>query len=207
MPLNNDPQILLVTTTAAESLPDPTTVAGRTHWIVNAFNANAVWSCASPALPFLLNSVAVATVTIPAASHISVLSDGVHWIVTDAPDNFILAAPTVTTPARTLNVTFTPSATRPVLGIYSCQITCSAALIAGQSGRVDLLADLGAPVTVRSSERNSLVPGLITALGDTTIQRTELTFLFPAGWSGQLKTTAETGAPTFSISAQTEIIL
>jgi hypothetical protein len=206
MPLQDTPTIMVVSSSAAESLPDPTLVPARTHWLINAFSLPAVYSSIG-ATPFSINGVLSATVTIPAGAHISVRSDGVRWIVTDGADNFLLALPTVTTPARALNVNFTPHATRPVLGIYSVQVTCTASLLVGQAGRIDLMADNGVPATVRASNRSSLTAGVIVALGDQTIQRVPISFLFPAGWSGRLQSTAEVGAPTFAISAQTEIIL
>lgn len=115
----------------------------------------------------------------------------------------------VTTPARVFNVAFTPSATRPVLGLYTCSIQATAALglLASDDGRIELRAQPGAPVIPRASMRNRCAQliGLLTT--PETIVETELSFLFPPGWQGMLATVVLVAAPVFTLVRQTEIIL
>jgi hypothetical protein len=66
--------------TTAESLPDPTTVPGRTHKLINSNTAPAVWSSVG-ATPFTENGANVTTITVPAGGCKDVQSNGVHWLV------------------------------------------------------------------------------------------------------------------------------
>lgn len=65
---------------ATESLPDPTTVNGRTHLLVNTGTVTAVWSSVG-ATPFLQGGVAVASVSLLRGQALQLQSDGTRWIV------------------------------------------------------------------------------------------------------------------------------
>lgn len=88
------------------SLPDPTTVAGRTHLLVNTGTAAAVWS-STGSTPFQQGGVNVATVTVARGDSLLLQSDGTRWVakssgtrpffagtaVTDASGNATFAFP------------------------------------------------------------------------------------------------------------------
>lgn len=83
MALQDTLEIMIVSSTAAESLPDPTTRNGQAHWLINASDNTTTYTSVG-ATPFQQNGVNVASITIPAASSKSVRSDGVRWVVVDA---------------------------------------------------------------------------------------------------------------------------
>lgn len=115
---------------------------------------------------------------------------------------------TVTTPARTLNSNFTPSAERPTLCIYSCEIGGTTTLLSGDDGVIELRSDTaGTPTTVRCSIRNRVFQGLGVTVGTNVITRSVLTYLVPPGHNVRLATVTLVAAPTFAIIHQTEITL
>lgn len=118
-----------------------------------------------------------------------------------------LLVPTITTPTRALNADFTPNATRPVLGLYTVRISGQTTLLSGDEGRVELRADLGAPVTPRAQVAMRIAQVLGVTIGTQSATEQELVFLFPPGWSGRLHTVVVLAAPAFSIVRQTEVIL
>lgn len=79
MPLHDTDAYIVETATAAESLPDPTTVGGRTHLLVNTGAATAVWS-STGATPFQQGGVNIATVSLTRGQALQVQSDGTRWI-------------------------------------------------------------------------------------------------------------------------------
>ena len=66
--------------TATESLPDPTTVSGRTIDLVNNAAVAAVWS-STGALPFQVDGIGLATLTVPRGGTARVQSDGTRWVM------------------------------------------------------------------------------------------------------------------------------
>lgn len=81
MPLHDTEALHVETTSAAESLPDPTTNAFRTHVLVNTGSAAAVWS-STGATPFTDEAGAnVATLSVSPGSSVQVQSDGARWVV------------------------------------------------------------------------------------------------------------------------------
>lgn len=66
--------------TATESLPDPTTVSGRTLDLVNYAAVAAVWS-STGALPFQVDGVGLATLTVARGATLRVQSDGARWVL------------------------------------------------------------------------------------------------------------------------------
>lgn len=79
MPLHDTDSQELETATAAESLPDPTTVNGRTHELTNTGTVPAVWSSVG-ATPFTEGGANVATISVPRGESKQFQSDGVHWV-------------------------------------------------------------------------------------------------------------------------------
>lgn len=80
MSLHDTDGYVVETSTATESLPDPTTVNGRTHLLVNTGTVTAVWS-STGATPFQQGGVNVATVSLLRGQALQVQSDGTRWIV------------------------------------------------------------------------------------------------------------------------------
>lgn len=106
-------------------------------------------------------------------------------------------------PGRALNSNFQPSTGRPVLVVYSIRI----AIGNNVQGRVELRSDSSAtPTTVRCQTallvNNSALLGNSNSSSDST-----LTYLVPAGDFVNLTTVNVAGTPTFTLVAQTEIVL
>lgn len=78
MSLHNTTAYAIVGRTATESLPDPTTVSGRVHMLVNAHTASATWS-STGATPFSVDGVNSATFILAAGQAIQFQSDGTRW--------------------------------------------------------------------------------------------------------------------------------
>lgn len=79
MPLHDATSYVVEGFTAAESLPDPTTVNGRTHLLVNSATATAVWSSVG-ATPFQQGGVNAATVSLTRGQALQIQSDGTRWV-------------------------------------------------------------------------------------------------------------------------------
>lgn len=115
---------------------------------------------------------------------------------------------TPTTPTRALNTTFMPSATRPVLCMYSVQVNGTTTLLSGDDGVIELRSDTGSPpTTVRASMRNRVFQGLGVTVGTNTVVRAELVYLCPPGHNINLTTVVLLAAPIFTLVNQTEIVL
>lgn len=103
MALHDTEAYLVEAATATESLPDPTTVAGRTHLLVNTGTVTAVWS-STGATPFQQGGVNVATVSITRGQALQVQSDGTRWVAKSSGMRPIFAGTGVTDASG--NVTF-----------------------------------------------------------------------------------------------------
>lgn len=116
MTLHNTTSYLLDGLDAAPTLPDPVTVSGRTHEILNLSASVVVWGAVG-ASPFLVDGAAVATLSVPRGASVRVQSDGTHWVlIRSATGRRIIAAKGVTDGSG--NVTFgfaPPFATVPVV--------------------------------------------------------------------------------------------
>lgn len=132
MTLRNTTALVIYTdgTDMTPSLPDPTTVTNRVHWLVNAAGAGTTWSSSGPALPFVEQGMNVASVAIAAGQVKYMRSDGVRWIVlltlgsrrvfagtevTDASGNatFTFSPPFASVPVVTLGEQF-PASPNPI---------------------------------------------------------------------------------------------
>ena len=109
MTLHDTPALILAGTSAAESLPDPATVGGRTHWLVNTSVSAAVWS-AGGGTPFQVDGVAVASLTVAAGASAQVQSEGTRWVLV-RPSGFrrIVAAKGVTDGSGNVTFNFIPA--------------------------------------------------------------------------------------------------
>ena len=109
-------------------------------------------------------------------------------------------------PARALNTTFMPNATRPTLGIYSVRIVSGLTLAGGQAGRVELRSDAASPpVTVQSRVAGGSTGAVVIGVAITDIVEAVLIYLIPEGHNVNLTTVNETGAPTYTLTRVTEI--
>ena len=86
MTLHDTDALIVETASAAESLPDPTTVGGRSHDLTNTSLSTAVWS-STGATPFTENGVNVATISVGAGQKKRVQSDGTRWVVRTDPSS------------------------------------------------------------------------------------------------------------------------
>lgn len=109
-------------------------------------------------------------------------------------------------PGRALNSAFQPSTSRPALVMYTVRVA-GAATANLTGGRVELRSDsANPPTTLRCQGRSQWkVTGALTTMLDE--YDAVLTYLVPANDFVELVSTTENGAPTFTLIAQTEIIL
>lgn len=90
------------------SLPDPTTVSGRTHDLTNPTASAAVWASVG-ATPFQVDGAAVASLSVPRGASARVQSDGAHWVLIRASGTRrIFAASQVTGSNGQTTFTFNP---------------------------------------------------------------------------------------------------
>lgn len=106
MPLHDTASYIVKADTAAESLPDPTTVTSRTHLLVNGTTAAAVWSAP---VGFVVDGVNAATLTIAPGDYREVYSNGVRWVALPRASRRIFAATGVTDGSGLVTFTFTPA--------------------------------------------------------------------------------------------------
>lgn len=123
MSLHNTDSYVIEAGTATESLPDPTTVSGRTHFLTNTSTANQVWS-STGATPFSVNSVNSATYTLAAGTGIQFQSDGTRWT---ARSSTAPAAATLGTVNLTPQLAIMPDASASNLAPEFLRIKSSAA--------------------------------------------------------------------------------
>src|SRR5688572_6408813 len=110
MPLHDTDAYTIETSTAAESLPDPTTRTGRTHWLVNAGTVTAGWS-STGATPFTDGTgTNVAALSLPPGTFVEVQSDGTRWVVKASPEaRRIFSATGVTDGSGDITFNFVPA--------------------------------------------------------------------------------------------------
>lgn len=112
---------------------------------------------------------------------------------------------TPSTPARTLNTVFTPSATNAVMVFYTVSISCSMTLTSGQTGAVELRSDTNpTPTTVRARVSNTNSGTLTIGLALVNAQEAELSYLVPAGHNIKL---VSSGTATIAITSQSEVLI
>ncbi len=116
MALHHTDALIIETTAASETLPDPTTVSGRTHDLTNTGTATAVWG-STGATPFSVDGVNVATLSVPRGSASRVQSDGTRWVlIRSSGYRRLIAAKGVTDGSGNVTFPFSPAfATVPVV--------------------------------------------------------------------------------------------
>jgi hypothetical protein len=112
---------------------------------------------------------------------------------------------TPSTPTRTLNTAFQPSATKAVLVSYSIALSVTNPLLVGSStAQVQLLSDASnPPATVRDVVAIGSSVGITVSLQLTTTNTITLRYLVPPGHYVKLASTT-TGTASATIVAQTE---
>ena len=137
----------IVSADTANSLPDPVTVAGRTHILGNVGSAPSVWSSIG-ATPFTQFGVNIATITVPRAGVLLLYSDGAHWIITrNATDRRIFSGSGVTNASGDVSFTFSPPfMVAPVLATSLTTANTNAT-----EARVTSLTTTGCTINVRQS--------------------------------------------------------
>ncbi|MCM1964837.1 hypothetical protein [Streptomyces sp. G1] len=110
MSLHDTDALIVEAATATESLPDPTTVSGRTHVLTNTGAVTAVWSSVG-ATPFTdAGGANVATLSVLPGNSVQVQSDGTRWVV-KSPSSVarrIFAGTGVSDGSGNVTFTFTP---------------------------------------------------------------------------------------------------
>lgn len=133
-------------------------------------------------------------------------SSDVRTIMAGAAVN--TGASVTSSPGRSFNSTFTPSATKATLVCYTVEIACTANLVGGQAGRVRLLSDTSTPPTTeRCQVYNENSVSLALAITAINKQRATLWHFVPPGHKVYLESTQVTGTPTITLVTQTEVTL
>lgn len=148
MPFNTDSYIL-ESAAAADSLPDPTTVSSRTHWLTSTGSVATVWSSVG-ATPFTdASGTNVATLMVPAGGAMQVHSDGVHWVVTSSntTQRRVFAGSGVTNASGDVTFTFTP----PFPSIPSVTQALQTASTSATEARVTALSASSCTINARGS--------------------------------------------------------
>lgn len=115
MALHDTDALIIETATTAESLPDPTTVTGRSNLLSNTGTAAVVWS-SSGATPFSVGGMLIATVSIPAGQSLAMQSDGTHWVAKSSGQRQFAAGTAVSVAGGIVNVVFpVPFAVAPIV--------------------------------------------------------------------------------------------
>lgn len=158
MTLHDTDALIVEAATTTESLPDPTTVAGRTHDLTNTHTAAVTWS-STGATPFSIDGVPVASLVIPAGRARRVQSDGTRWVVAPSAARRVFAGTAVSDASGNATFTFTPAfAAAPVVSVGLATTNTNVT-----EARVTALTGSSCTVNVRQS------PGVVI-LGISVLQ-------------------------------------
>lgn len=109
---------------------------------------------------------------------------------------------TASTPSRSLNSDFTPSATNATFACYTISIACSISLGGSCTGTVELRSDTSSPpTTVRAITSQSLGGTLVIGLTLSNTQQVPVCHMVPPGHNVRL---VSSGGATITITAQSE---
>lgn len=109
MALVNSDALVLEPADPSPTLPDPTTVVGRTHDLTNTTVSTVVWG-STGATPFQVDGAAVTTLTVPRGGAVRVQSDGTRWVVIrPSGSRRVVAAKGTTDASGNVIFTFTPA--------------------------------------------------------------------------------------------------
>lgn len=107
----HDTEALVIETGSTDltpTLPDPTTVSGRTHILNNTATAATVWG-STGATPFTVDGTNVASLSITGGRLRQVQSDGAHWIAAPTAGRRTYAGSAVSDGSGNATFTFTPA--------------------------------------------------------------------------------------------------
>lgn len=170
MPLHDTTALILTAgTDLTPSLPDPTTVAGRTHWLTNTNASAAVWGSIG-ATPFSVDGANVATLSVPRGSSVQVQSDGTRWVVVRPTGTRRIYAGTAVSNASG-DATFTFSPAFPSVPVVSVALQTTDPDVTDV--RVTALSASSATVNVRQTPATTVlgigVLGTTVALAGATV--------------------------------------
>lgn len=115
---------------------------------------------------------------------------------------------TITTPVRALNTVWRPNLAHAVYVSYSVRVSSTLSLVAGSAGRAELRIGASSPPTdVYGRVAGGSTGALAVGLNIADIAEGQLSAIVPAGHYVSIVTVAETGTPTFALTAQKEQVL
>lgn len=165
MPLHDTDAYIIEGLTAAESLPDPTLVAGRSHRLHNAFAGTQVFSSVG-ATPFLVGGVNSANLTIPQGQAVEVFSSGTRWVAAAGPTRQFDAGVVVSGAGGICTIVF--GSPFPVVPDLVAQVQAAGGSNAPFDIRITALSAVGATLEIRSAAAvNVALLGLTILLGTT----------------------------------------
>lgn len=130
---------------------------------------------------------------------------GVFTAPTQTAQNNQILVYAASSPNRSLNMVFMPSATDATMCHYTISIACTISITTGQTGSVTLFSDKGSPpTTFRGRVTNNNTGALTIGLNLTNTQETVLSYLVPPGYNVEL---VSSGTGTISITGQSEVIV
>lgn len=168
--------------TAAEALPDPVALNGRTHLLVNSSSATATWSSLG-ATPFQQGGVNVATVALGRGQALQVQSDGARWVarssgmrpmyagtaVSDAAGNAVFTIPTGTfTAAPVVSLAFEGAAGNAPVDYRITARTATSITVNVRQAAAIAVALLGLTILVASAPiAGAVIHAVATPAGTT----------------------------------------
>lgn len=167
MTLWNTDSLTIEAASASESLPDPTTVGGRTHQLVNNSNVTQTWTSVG-ATPFVVGGVNSANLVLAVGQSARLYSNGTRWVVVGGPGSRRMIALTGVTNASgdaVFNLTPAGFAVAPVV---------QAAVQAADSSspldyRITALSATSVTIRVRSSPATVIALLGLTLLGASVV--------------------------------------
>lgn len=151
---------VLETAETTASLPDPTTVNGRTHVLTNTGTATVVWSSVG-ATPFQQGGVNAATLSVARGQAIQVQSDGTHWVAKSGGARPFFAGTAVTDASGNAVFNLTPA------GFTAAPVAAFATEFAASSNPIDarITAKSATSITVNVRQSPTLVVLSLSVLG------------------------------------------
>jgi hypothetical protein len=107
MSLHDTDALIIEAATAVESLPDPTTVPGRTHDLTNTGSTPVTWS-STGATPFSVDGAPAAALVVLAGRARRVQSDGTRWVAAPTAARRVYAGTAASDASGNAVFTFTP---------------------------------------------------------------------------------------------------
>lgn len=161
MTLHNTDALVIEAGAAAESLPDPATVSGRTHNLVNNSNVTQTWSTAGAG--FVVGGANVATLTLTVGQSARIYSNGTRWVSVGGPARKIFSGTAVTDGAG--NAVFNLTAAGFLAAPVAVGQTQAAASTSPLDYRITAISATSCTINVRSSPATVIALLGLTLLG------------------------------------------